>query len=221
MIVVVSGKMGSGKTALTKQLQAAIPNSHTVKFAAPLYEAVEAALNVLVGYGLQPRNKDGPFLQWLGKHIRDTETKSFWVDIGKKRADGFEEQSRPSSPVLVLIDDCRFENEFVPFMGALKIRLECDRDTRKARADNWRENEFHDSEVGLDEYSRSGKFDFYIDTGKVNAEDTFLSVRTMMHEWDRFGKVPHKGDYNDLSKRGDFGWSKLGHLLEDKSVSTR
>ncbi len=200
MIVVVSGKQGSGKTALTNQIRATTKNCSVVKFAGPLYEAVEAALEVLVRYGLKPRKKDGPFLQYLGKHIRDTESKSFWVDIGRETADRLESYSTPSEPTLTLIDDCRFENEFDIFKDALKIRLECDRDVRKARADNWRPDEFHDSEVGLDSYAKQGKFDYYIDTEKVNAIDTFKAVRTMMAEWEKFGKLPHKGDYNDIFK---------------------
>jgi len=220
MIVVVSGKMGSGKTALTDQIKLSIPNCHVVKFAGPLYESVTAALHVLEGYGLKPRKKDGKFLQWLGKYIRESERPDFWVNIGREQASKFEATSTPYVPVITLIDDCRFPNEFDVFPDAFKIRLECDRDMRKARADNWREDEFHDSEVSLDTYSQDGKFDFYIDTGKVNAQDTFKSVRTMMGEWTNYGRLPHNGDYKSMMDN----WEGFGHVMHaviGKKISTR
>ena len=68
----------------------------------------------------------------------------------------------------------RFKNEFAAFdkfkdlpnFPILRVRLECDRDIRKARrGDKWRDNETHASEVDLDGYVTEGKFDLIVDTG--------------------------------------------------------
>jgi hypothetical protein len=66
--------------------------------------------------------------------------------------------------VLVIIDDCRFPNEFEAFPEALRVRLNADEKVRKLRTEAWRENTLHPSEVSLDIYDIEGKFDLYLQT---------------------------------------------------------
>lgn len=173
-VLTISGKQGSGKSELAKRLvkkflEESKKESITLKFADPLYEMQDALHEILNDYGIRRPKKDGYLLQWLGteygrKHI----TENIWVDILKTRLEGIPE----CNPIM--IDDCRFENEFdiLKSLGCLMIRLECPEYLRKQRANSWRTDTEHASEVGLDRYSSENKFDLHIDTGKWNADHT-------------------------------------------------
>ena len=178
LLVLVSGKQGSGKSSLGHELQELLrPNvcvlSH--KFATPLYEMHDAVMDVLIGY--LPENHEifkkihGPLLQMLGtefgrKHLGE----NIWVDLLRSDLS----LNKVDYYVLVsIVDDCRFPNEFdIDWPDKLTVRLECDRDVRKARCEKWRENENHESEIALDEYARLGKFDIYLDTRAANVDET-------------------------------------------------
>jgi hypothetical protein len=107
--------------------------------------------------------KEGPLLQYLGTEFgRNGYGVNVWVDILKKKLAPYMEPG--PTKLLISIDDCRFENEFDAFPEALRVRLECPEEIRKVRADSWRDNSNHPSEVGLDAYADAGKFDMYFDT---------------------------------------------------------
>ena len=71
---------------------------------------------------------------------------------------------------LVIVGDCRFENEFMAFPEALRVRLQCPEDIRRKRCSMWRENVEHPSEIGLDRYANEGKFDIYMNTNEENVD---------------------------------------------------
>lgn len=169
-IVMISGKQGSGKTT-TQQLLGKVWYDRFggqityVNFADILYEMHDEVLKVLNRYW--PRRdiaKDGPLLQVLGTDWgRKTIDEDIWVKCLKKKI-----QSEGNS--LVVIGDCRFENEFDAFPEALRIRLECPEAVRKARCSMWRENSTHPSEVGLDRYAAEGRFDLTLKTNEMPIE---------------------------------------------------
>jgi phosphomevalonate kinase len=166
-IVMISGKQGSGKTTISDALAARLGGAAIrLRFAQPLYEMHNAVLSILAAYGMARPGlvKDGPLLQILGTEWgRNTIDPDIWVrciqnkvaEIGKK----FQE-------AVVIVDDMRFRNEFDAF-SALKIRLECPREIRKARCSTWRDNENHQSEIDLDEYSDSWLFNLYLETEQM------------------------------------------------------
>lgn len=168
-VVLISGKQGSGKTTIANEL---IRNKELLrfdfagseKFAETLYELHNYLLNRMETLTGKPRiAKDGKLLQLLGTDWgRENFGPDVWCDILKRKIEAFKTESALKR--LVIIDDCRFENEFESFPDALRVRLEAPEAIRKLRCPAWRDNVNHPSEVGLDEYSTLGAFDLYLDT---------------------------------------------------------
>jgi hypothetical protein len=169
-IILLSGKQGSGKTTLQQDLIRVLHarpgvRCHVVNFADPLYEMHNFCIGKLATLGIKRDIvKDGPLLQLLGTEWgRKTVDENIWVKTLKGQVDritkmmGFDRN-------IFLVGDCRFKNEFYGFPEALRVRLECDRETRKARCSMWRENDTHPSEVDLDDCV--DEFDLVFDTSK-------------------------------------------------------
>jgi hypothetical protein len=174
MIIMVSGKQGSGKSTLVSLLNDYFIKLRTptavVRFAGAIYEMHDACRDVLKKYKIGAQydytKKDGPLLQLLGTEWgRNTIYKGIWVDcLHNKIAD----ISRLAPETVFLVEDLRFKDEFMMEDTSLKIRLECDREIRKQRCSMWRDNETHQSEIDLDDWL--DKFDLVLDSGKFNVE---------------------------------------------------
>lgn len=241
MVIIMSGKQGSGKTTMTKLLVDG-HQGHHIKFADPLYEMQEvvwdallksknlnasewkwaliagdmadAVKGVLLKYGVNeetldqnykrlfdyfhdtfkrtpwhPREKkSGDMLQWLGTEYGRAIDQDIWVNIAKYRIATLLQQDENAT---VIVDDCRFENEFYALdqFNPLKVRLECDRDVRKSRADAWRDNEFHTSETALDAISSEGSFDLYFDTAEQPVDVVLAEIESAMQDIGIFGEL--------------------------------
>jgi len=179
MILMISGKQGSGKTTtsdlVADELRAQQFQVVRMRFAEAIYEMHDLCLGVLDKYGIKRPNVkiDGPLLQLLGTEWgRNQIHQDVWVNILRNRINLlFQGMPDLFGKRIVIVDDMRFPNEFDPFESALRVRFECDRELRKARAEKWRENENHPSEIALDEYAKEGKFGVYCDTGKYGQSD--------------------------------------------------
>jgi hypothetical protein len=197
-IIMISAKQGGGKTAITDELlrpyrerqeaaKAAIkaklknpPDGFKSqlpfnfvgvhKFAKELYalsHVVQNRMETLTGQ--PPVEKDGELLQLLGNWARKRYGADVWVNTLIAEIKKYESLDADVQLVRgVFIDDCRFENEFNAFPQALRIRLECPEDVRKARAPVWRPDVNHPSEIGLDRYAAEGRFDLYFNTDPAN-----------------------------------------------------
>lgn len=154
-IIMITGKQGSGKSTLAsgllKKLLFTGYSVECLKYASPLYKMHDAVRSILVEY-VGPSGDmvgiDGPLLQVLGTEWgRKTRGVDFWVNILKARVASLQCD-------YLIIDDVRFENELFAFddteHSVYKIRLTAPEDVRRARAEKWRENTQHASEVGLD-----------------------------------------------------------------------
>jgi hypothetical protein len=172
-IIIISGKQGSGKSTLSMNLKAKLGHVEQMRFAQVIYDMHTACLPILKHYGIRPDDmqKDGELLQVLGtdygrKYLGD----DVWVKALRRRVELY----LASFPLgIVVIDDCRFENEIEAFPDALKVRLECIEQLRQGRCSYWRSNTDHPSEVGLDEYE---KFDITINTGRLYAGEVLSLV---------------------------------------------
>lgn len=171
MILILSGKQGSGKSSIQAEIQKRAREKFEyvflVNFADPLYVLHDFILNKMESaYGVPKpaSNKDGVLLQLLGTEWgRKVHGPNIWVDIMKTRIANPTNQRR-----LFIIADCRFENEFHGFPEALRVRLYCDEAERKLRTHGWRETTNHASEIDLDKVHDAGLFDLYINTSGNN-----------------------------------------------------
>ena len=173
-IILISGKQGVGKSSLQEELYNRLPMSTKFRFADPLYQIHEGIQQMM--HWIYPEitcahrkiAKDGPLLQMLGTNWARAFDNDIWVKIAQRKVG--ELLRKGFAPII--IDDCRFKNEFHAFddMGVLKIRLHCDKDIRKARCTMWRDNDTHPSEIDLDEYAAEGKFDLHYDTENFDIE---------------------------------------------------
>jgi len=175
-VILISGKQGSGKTTLAQGLLEHFTSIHSevIKFADPLYELHDLINNKFREWGVERPRKDGALLQWLGTDFgRKQIDEHLWVKIALKKVN-----QAVAIRKNVILDDCRFENEFDPFSrsGALTVRLDCPKEIRKSRCDHWREDDNHPSEVGLDEYAGLGKFFLYFNTEKQTSQQVIAAV---------------------------------------------
>lgn len=165
LIVLISGKQGSGKTTAAQYIRNYFDEldfeTHRMRFAEPLYKMHNKIYEVMQEYGFKkPPIKDGPLLQLLGTEWgRNTIDKDIWAKACFNKVSKVVGEN-----VVVTIEDCRFENELDIFSNALKIRLVASPSARRERCSAWRENETHQSEIGLDEYEKNGGFDLIINT---------------------------------------------------------
>jgi len=186
MIILLSAKQGGGKTTLAKALYREInqnPQSraYMMSFAEPLYLMHDFCWGYLKDHGIEmPFIKDGYLLQLLGTEWGRTKIRdSLWVDLLKAKIDKTKNGNNLGySKLYFIISDCRFKNEFDAFDNdALKIRLICSKEVRKARCEMWRETDTHPSEVDLDEYAADGQFDVYCNTEFKTLDETVEEVR--------------------------------------------
>lgn len=186
-MVLISGKMGSGKTTTADRLAVELSKVYPVsrpRFAGPLYEMHDAVLAIARKHGLcLDVKKDGALLQVLGTEwMRNTVDKNGWITCAVNHYKDFD-----GANAVVIIDDCRFKNELeIPIKPRLAVRLECPRDIRKARCDQWRENETHPSEVDLDDWLH--RFDQVYDSSVMPVDAIVKSITEMVHE--RFHNRP-------------------------------
>jgi len=177
LIVMLSGKQGSGKTTTAEALKEhwqsqGIPVLN-YKFAQPLYEMHNVIYMVAKDYGIEPppAGVDKDLLQVLGTEWgRNKRGKNIWVRCAQRKIDKMTEQMRAAGQFhIVIIDDLRFKNELSDMGEAVKVRIECPRDVRFKRCSTWRDNETHASETDLDD--SIDKFDFIVRSDLMSTEN--------------------------------------------------
>jgi hypothetical protein len=168
-IILISGRQGSGKSTLADGLQKFLFLRQSfkvfrVKFADTLYKLHTACLPILKDAGVRPEEmtKDGELLQVLGtEYGRKCIDEDVWAKAARRNVDDL---LLEYPAAWIIIDDCRFENEFNIFDDAVRVRLFANPKMRQARASYWRKDTNHPSETGLDSYHKQGYFDLEIET---------------------------------------------------------
>jgi uridine kinase len=189
LVVLISGKQGSGKTTLSNNLFTALEKDYWIyrkKFADALYEMHNAIYTILDNYGYpRPKNIDGNLMQLLGTEWgRKSLDQNIWANLMRSRVIKLigEKQSWPKHRVII-VDDARFMNEIDLFdadsIETIKVRLEASDHVRQVRAEKWRPNLMHPSEISLDHY---GRFDRIIFTDTNDAAETLRQVVQLIEE---------------------------------------
>jgi hypothetical protein len=192
-VILISGKMGSGKTtlssALVEKLEFKVSDRAVVlKFADPLYQMHNFCLGLLKQCGIvRDIVKDGKLLQLLGTEWgRDSVDQNIWVKMAVAKVE--EIKSKLDSTfenIYIIIDDCRFKNELMGIPEALRVRLYCDREVRKLRCEAWRDNETHPSEIDLDDWAiYPGKFDLILNTNVYKPEECAEVIKSFLDQGD-------------------------------------
>lgn len=179
-VLLLSGKMGSGKSQLAENLHKSLNNPYSVcvrtRYAKVLYLMHDACRDIGRQYGLAMPEKFRTLLQKIGTEcIRDEVDQDAWVNC-------LVHEVRNTPANWFVIDDCRFKNEFnldskilpTDNIQVLKIRLVCAEEIRKSRCNVWSDTP-HQSELDLDDVS-DDKFDLVIDTGELNQVQTVNKV---------------------------------------------
>lgn len=192
-LVLLSGKQGSGKDTTAREIARLMTRQSTkvafLKFAKPLYDMHDMCRDYMAKLGIQPVGvKDGNLLQVLGTEWgRKTLGENVWVDAlrGQMAQVKMHHLSLGFSRLIMVVTDCRFRNEFNGFPDALRVRLNCASSIRKERAEMWRDNELHASEMDLDDYVEEGRFDmiFNTQTQPVNQVGTLICAQLDKESW--------------------------------------
>jgi hypothetical protein len=157
-IIAFSGPQGSGKTTIARSCGYPI-----YKFADPLYTMHHSIRDILMGLGEPMVGINGALLQLLGTDFGRKELGAdIWVRIMRRRLEAAWHMLD-----VVVIDDVRFLNELelVRDLGGFCVRLDCDEEIRRNRAEKWRVNTGHASETALD---GCDIFDLRLDTGALS-----------------------------------------------------
>lgn len=221
-VVIFSGKQGSGKTTSQNALRDLLLAESKLKknydqvqamnfeadqvaeinYADPIHEINDYVLKMLKDkYGVNHNFvKNRKLMQLIGSDFgRDELGKYVWIDIAKNRINALNcVTPEPGKKHIVLIGDCRFENEFDSFPDAYRVRLHAPEEIRKIRAAKWG-NTKHRSEIGLDRYANAGVFDDYIDTAEFDAVKGPQHVTTLvMSRLQRGGWVERRGRVTNI-----------------------
>ncbi len=188
MIILLSGKQGSGKTTIAKKLVQVLNSTSnhramTKKFADPIYEMHDECLKVLAKYGIKRPNlvKDGPLLQLLGTEWgRNTIDRDIWAKCTRKWCD---QVLTTDKKVIPIIEDCRFPNELEIFHNAFKVRLVAKEDIRKERCEAWRPNVRHRSETAMDDVPNEA-FNLVIHTDICTLDGSVQQILEISHLMD-------------------------------------
>lgn len=178
IIVKISGKQGSGKTSIARELVTRFNlkndwEAFELRFAGGLYQMHNQIRDTFRFYGVDAPEKDGELLQMLGLWARKKYGEDVWVKMCSGAITNLREtriayaDDNPNYDLvnlLIVISDCRFRNEFDLYPEALRVRLECPEEIRKTRAESWRDNTDHQSETDLDAHSEAGLFDLKLKT---------------------------------------------------------
>lgn len=164
--IIISGKMGTGKTTAAKYLEATY-GYRVVSFADKLREVAYDLFDPYIEENVKPRT----LLQWLGDSIREVCFKAYgdrdvWTKYLQNRIE--KERELDNTRVPYVIDDCRYKNELHIFMwdmGWKSVRINVDEVVRERRytvrynTTFSKEQSSFISEVDLD----NEKFNFIID----------------------------------------------------------
>jgi hypothetical protein len=151
MIVAFTGGMGVGKSTAIKELEKMGYYVTLSKFAAPLYDMQEFIYRRVSTVFPKPSNfqKDRKLLQWLGTEWGRGNKEDMWVSLWKQDVAQLQETlSKKPSLQLIVVDDCRFDNEAeaIKAMGGHIIRIVSDK-TADRGVDRGISN--HSSENGI------------------------------------------------------------------------
>jgi hypothetical protein len=184
-LIAFNGGMGSGKSTAIKILQEMNPGKLIVlvKFAETLYEIQEIIYSKVAPVYTRPKDfvKDRKLLQWLGTDWGRSLNENLWVLLYQAKIEaGLREYlltNANSDDLIVVTDDCRFDNEAVAVkeMGGLVVKIE--RTNNEQAAQGGVGIKGHASEAGI-----NPELVDYIVENNSTIEDFKISLDTLYRE---------------------------------------
>lgn len=176
-LIAFTGGYGCGKSTAIEALKPWVQGREIVliKFAEELYAIQEFVYGRIARVYQRPANfaKDRKLLQWLGTEWGRGIDESLWVKIWKDKVS----QALLKPDVIVVCDDCRFDNEgeVVKALGGVVIKL--DRKNHAAHAQGGTGIANHASEAGLSPHL----VDYVVDNNST-LQDFQESLSTLFSE---------------------------------------
>ena len=197
MLVLISGKSGSGKTELANNLKTHWSQrgiaTVILNFMRPVHDMHDAVAMVGKRFGLHPPPP--------GKG--DTDLISLLNDWGRKKDQNIWDQAfqdyydevtshwrKQQLFFMAVADDMHYRSSFDFFGRALTVRLECDPKTLVQRSPYYDMDRGHPSQVDLDPYVKADKFDVVIDTTDLTPDKVCEEV--VAHFTERVDKAFEK-----------------------------
>jgi hypothetical protein len=193
LIILISGKQGSGKSTLKDNLLKSFPSAIGMRFSDPLYDMHQVINDVCSWYAIPFAEKEGRLLQLLGEDWgRQVKGEDIWVNCLNSRINTL---TRWNNNQIFIIDDLRYQNEFNAFQSnerfdVIKIRLCANEHARKNRALGWRDTTDHISETDLDYQEINNLFDLIIDTDVVPEHITFEVALSLIKDRNAYSGNP-------------------------------
>lgn len=170
MRLFLTGKAGSGKSTMAEYLCKKY-NFVPLKIAEPMYYLAHEFFNMI--------NKDRPLLQKIGNGFRAIDN-DVWINHLIK------ELNKIDNNINIVIDDCRFLNEFTKLKekGFKGVYISCDDKIRYERLKS-RDGVIHTESLNDKSETEMDSFKSLCDKevdGSCNIEDFHKSINKLIHE---------------------------------------
>lgn len=173
MNIALAGKMKSGKSTLAQALEELDLCTSILSFSQPIRDGLK-----VMGITKAPHPelyRKGA--QYLGTDLVRAEYPDWWIDLARKKI--LHDPWYSDDHVTIVVDDCRFENEFEALkdLGFLMVWLDVSEATQLSRGAE-PDRLTHASETGLDHISKE-EWDLWLPESSSVQErlETIRSVR--------------------------------------------
>ena len=191
MVILVSGKSGSGVTSFSEALRSYWGNRGIAcwrySMTEPLQEMAKAVYLVGGHYGItsppEGAASDLDLVKMLEHDWGHKKDPAIWINTAKSKmrqvTDRWEELG---FFYIVILEDVFYPSQFDAWPDALSIRLECASSVRFSRLGVAATHTEHPSEAALDSYVHQGRFDIVLNSATSSVEEMVQQMSLYMRD---------------------------------------